>query len=193
MTTLLVLAAMLGQSPDYAATAALALARAARERPVSVVANPDPYTALRDKVRAGATYTVYVRQNPPQDAANAVRLESFDGQTSGVYRCFLHTDGEPSYERVDAVPVAVVPAVQTVVVPLGSHAHYDRNGNIVIHGNENWGKPHPGLNTKRIAEGGKAVTGTFAAPSTPAKPRRVYENGNWYDVYPDGSRVLCEL
>lgn len=125
------------------------------------------------------------------------------------YAVEYHADGSFTESAGVYLPVpGSVPTVMqgpgsTYVVPMGSHAHRDANGNVIVHGNENAGVPgaHSGMSTKRIAEGDQAVAGPVAVkPASPTvtysvlpagKPKRVMIDGKYYDRYADGSLVEC--
>ena len=191
MTTFLLLALIASQPPQ-----APPLATSAVLPPQAPALEVDRVAELWAKVKGGAEVTVYVGQSPPK-GTNAVRLESFDGERSGVFRCYLH-NGEPSYERVEsAVTLPPEKKVGTCAEPIGWHRHKCESstcGFVWSHpdGTNSAGHYCPGCGRyENDKYKGTATPTTATTPSATPKPKRVSLNGKWYDQYPDGRLVEC--
>jgi uncharacterized membrane protein len=77
---------------------------------------PDPYRQVLKAVQSGGERIVYVGYRVPASAKNAVALASFDGNTKGVFRCYLQ-NGSPTYEeRDDLIPTKEVTRTKVVKV-----------------------------------------------------------------------------
>ena len=189
MTTFLLLALIASQPPQ-----APPLATSAALPPQAPTLKVDRVAELWAKVKSGAEVTVYVGQSPPK-GKNAVRLESFDGEKSGIFRCFLH-DGEPSYEQVDSV--ATLPPEKTAGAyrdPIGWHRHECGSPTCGVAwshpaGTNSAGHYCPGCGRYENDKYHGTAPPTSAPSATP-KPKRVSLNGKWYDQYPDGRLVEC--
>lgn len=208
-TYLLTLALACGGDPNADAAAALALARASRDRPKVVAVVPAPAQPKRSayqdalaKVMAGTEVTIYVGRDAPKGAKNALRMESFDGNREGVFRCFLR-DGEAQYERVTTVEstAPILPPEKTVGVK--GHEHkcpYD--GTIWSHadGDPNASHSCPKCGRQQLTQyRDVTIQKTVKTPAPAAtispvasgKPKRVVIGGYYYDQYPDGTLVWC--
>lgn len=156
----------------------------------------DRVAELWAKVKGGAEVTVYVGQDVPKNAVNAVRLDVFDGEKSGVYRCFLY-DGEPSYERVTLAGTPSFPEKKSGVYadPVGWHRHKCESPSCGFV----WSHPDGTATAGHYCPGcGKYESDKYRGNSPPtvsapvlAKPKRVSLGGKWYDQYSDGRLVEC--
>jgi hypothetical protein len=86
------------------------------EKFTRAAAKPDPYRQVLKAVQGGEERLVYVGYSVPASAKNAVALANFDGNTKGVFRCFLQ-NGSPTYEeRDDLIPTKEVTRTKVVKV-----------------------------------------------------------------------------
>lgn len=188
MTTFLLLT-MIASQPPQAPPLSVSVPPQAPTLKVDTVAE------LWAKVKGGAEVTVYVGQDVPKDAVNAVQLESFDGEKSGAFRCFLH-GGEPSYKRVETAAPTSSPEKKAAPYsdPIGWHRHKCESPSCGFV----WSHPDGTTSAGHYCPGcGKYENDKYrgtAPPTTAATPvtkKRVSLNGRWYDQYSDGRLVEC--